>query len=1725
MSAEQPLGQMIIELGIDSTNFSSGMKGINQQIKSSMTDMKAHLNVMGRSGEEIDKLKAKQTGLTSVMAAQNQKVELAKSNYEACKAAVEGNAEATHQQKDALIRARDEYVRAIGELGSYENQLREVNIRLTAMESSIYKTGDVMVRFGQNMTKVGDIMTKAGKALTAGVTMPIVALGTSSLKVATDFESAMSQVQATMGITKDSVSMLGGQSVNTMETLGKLAKQMGAETKFTASEAAAAVNNMAMAGYDTQQIYDTLPHVLNLAAAGALDLDYATQLAANGLNVMGLKTSDLEELSDKLAVTASSAYGSVSDFGEGLLKAGGQASIANINLTDTMTALGILGDAGMAASEGGTNLRNVIKNLYTPTSTASKALEGLGVATANSDGTLKDFQVVLQELDCSLSGLTADEKVNAMSTIFDTRTIAAANALLEASGERFDELSAKIEASGGAAQAMTDTQLDNLSGQLTILKSGTEAIGISFGEIMLPAIKNVTTGLQSLTDWMNSLDEKQKQTIVRVASVAAVVGPVVLITGKLTSGIGNLVTNTGKAMEAFALWSAKITVNAAATGAHATATTADTAVTQANTAANAGNSAGLVLKTAKVLAVSAASKLHTVVETAQNVALRASNGVLLQQVTALNTSILTKGKDTVATVTRTTVEKLSSIQTGISTGQLSLQTIATSAQTVATGALTVATGFLSAAIKLLLGPIGWAVAAIALLVTGAVAAVKWLTKETEASKELTTETEALAEANNTLTESLDSSKSAYDDKAKSIKTETEASKILADKVAELVDIEDKSAQQKKELSAYVGMLNNSMAGLNLQYDEQADALSMTTDEIRRQINALEQQAQAQAAQERLTEILKEKITVEEQLTQVQDKVTAATQNTALREGERKKIVKELTEQEAGLQSQLESLASSQQYVAGMIVSSAVEEAQVVEKSSQTILEAYGSIGKAYEDLGKQQKQAVDGITNTYETMTGKLSDLTKKIKLDNETTWKEIQKNQADTITKTKEFSELYAQLIEAGVSESYLNAIGATGPESIPLLKGMLKGGTDAVLASQYEWQEAYSVIGDTLISSLTLDDTVSGAVKDYILGESGVYGTLQGAIDDADLDALGKSLTDGVAAGILKNTDNLESTATGMADATTDAAKTAWDINSPSGVFEELGGYLMEGLSQGMTNGAGQVYVKAAEIANNVTKTMKTALDIHSPSGIMRDEVGKNIALGIAEGITQNKDYAKKSAEDIADAVVSAAQKKLDNTKVYNELTLADEVAFWDSVRQQVTEGTQARIDADKKYFDAKKSLSQEIESLNTKMVDLETDYAAKIKKVNADLQSSIQSLQDSYDSALESRIKSITSSMSLFEEFSASTALTTADLLNNLSSQVLGLKDWSNNLKELEKRGVTGGMLEELEGLGTSAAGEIALMTEMTDEELKEYVALWKEKQKLATKQATKELEPMADEVEQQIYEMRIAAAKELEEYKNEFVSAMAEIGEQIQAPLKEVQTSLLDTMSMVVQLAAGTVSTEADKQSNVSQFAELAASVFQASASLPSDFTSLGVNTIEGMIQGLQSKAGSLYQTMTEIIREAIQAARDEAQIHSPSRVMMSIGSYLVEGVGVGMKSMQSYVEGVVHDMTGAITESWNTDISSATLPTIDTTVLTEKTGVIQSIKRILESLGEEETTSSADSDHNNLSGLLAEMLTGNQTMITLLQTIAGKDSVIDKSDMVDVVDSGIGGTQQLKVRRA
>ena len=515
-----------VEIGGDTTKLQTALKGVNSSIRDTQSQLKDVEKLLKLDPGNTELLAQKHRLLGEAVAGTKEKLETLKTAAEQANTAL-ANGEITQDQYDALQR----------EIIETENNLRDLE-RLAGQSAVALQK---IAATGEKLKTVGDNISSAGQKLlpvTAGVT----ALGTAAVSTAANFESSMSQVQATMGITKDAMSTVNGESVNTMDTLSALAKKMGSETAFSASECAEALNYLALAGYDTQQMCDTLPTVLNLAAAGGIDLAAASDMVTDAMSALGMGVDEAGTMVDQMAKTASTTNTSVAQLGEGILTIGATAKTVKGGTAELNTALGILANNGIKGAEGGTHLRNVILSLQNPTDKAAACMEQLGLDVYDSEGNMRSLNDILGDLNTSMDGMTAAEKSNIIGQIFNKTDLSSVNALLANTETTWDELQQSIIDSGGAAQQMADTQLDNLQGQITILKSALEGLAISFGELLLPAIKMIVGWVQKFVDWLNGMDEGTKKVVTTIALLAAALGPVLIVIGKVVSAVGTIMT-------------------------------------------------------------------------------------------------------------------------------------------------------------------------------------------------------------------------------------------------------------------------------------------------------------------------------------------------------------------------------------------------------------------------------------------------------------------------------------------------------------------------------------------------------------------------------------------------------------------------------------------------------------------------------------------------------------------------------------------------------------------------------------------------------------------------------------------------------------------------------------------------------------------------------------------------------------------------------------------------------------------------------------------------------------------------------------------------------------------------------------------------------------------------------------------------------------------------------
>ena len=375
------------------------------------------------------------------------------------------------------------------------------------MEIAIKIAGKVESSFKNALsqaTKGLGTITKTVASATAAAAAAVGAMGIAAINTGAEFEKSMSQVAATMLIDKTTAE---GQKA--FETLENAARECGASTAFSASEAAEGLNYLALAGYDAEKAAAALPTVLKLAGAGAMDLGHASDMVTDSMSALGIEATktNLTQFSDQLAQTASKANTNVAQLGEAILTVGGTAKGLAGGTTELNTALGILADNGLKGAEGGTHLRNIILSLQNPTDKAAASLKSLGVDVYDAQGNMRGLNDVFKDLQGAMVGMDNASKDAILSTLFNKTDLTAANAMLSNCTDRFDELSAAIENSAGACENMYAIQLDNLDGDIKILQSSLSDLGISVYKDLNGPLREMT---QLATSMVGELSEAYK---------------------------------------------------------------------------------------------------------------------------------------------------------------------------------------------------------------------------------------------------------------------------------------------------------------------------------------------------------------------------------------------------------------------------------------------------------------------------------------------------------------------------------------------------------------------------------------------------------------------------------------------------------------------------------------------------------------------------------------------------------------------------------------------------------------------------------------------------------------------------------------------------------------------------------------------------------------------------------------------------------------------------------------------------------------------------------------------------------------------------------------------------------------------------------------------------------------------------------------------------------------
>lgn len=385
--------------------------------------------------------------------------------------------------------------------------------------------------WGNKIRGMGGAVTDLGKTMTLGLTAPIVGVTGAIGKISMDFESGMSRVQA-----------ISGASSQDMALLADKAKEMGATTKFSASQSAEALTYMSMAGWDTSQMLAGLDGVMNLAAASGEDLGLVSDIVTDALSAFGMKAEQSGQFADLLANTSSNANTNVAMLGESFKYVAPVAGALGYSAEDTALALGLMANAGIKSSQAGTSLRGALTRLASPTKDMEQTLGELGISLKDNDGNMKSLDNVIGDLRGAFKGLDEDQQAQVATLLFGKEAMSGMLAVINASDEDYAKLSKATRDYNGAAKEMAEIMEDNAQGRITKLKSALEGVALQLGESLLPIAEQVVGGLQRLVDWFSKLDDGTKETIVKTGLLVAAIGPVLLIGGKLATGIMSIIS-------------------------------------------------------------------------------------------------------------------------------------------------------------------------------------------------------------------------------------------------------------------------------------------------------------------------------------------------------------------------------------------------------------------------------------------------------------------------------------------------------------------------------------------------------------------------------------------------------------------------------------------------------------------------------------------------------------------------------------------------------------------------------------------------------------------------------------------------------------------------------------------------------------------------------------------------------------------------------------------------------------------------------------------------------------------------------------------------------------------------------------------------------------------------------------------------------------------------------
>lgn len=879
-----------------------------------------------------------------------------------------------------------------------------------------------------------------------------------------------------------------------------------------------------------------------------------------------------------------SASDSFQDFKKGTKDAGDGAKKASVGVKELVTSLGLVKIASAAFNVMAQSMDRAISR-FDKLNSFPKVMEGLGV---ESEIAQQAIDKIADGLD-GTSGYLDDVSSNAqrMYTSFKDLDKSADVALalqraFDASGASADEASRGTEQYIQALQK-GKFEMDEWKTLQQTMNVGLHKIAESFGVTESELYQALKNGTISMDDFNNKLLEVGSATG-ELADLAktnsgGIANSISYLRSSVSTGLANILTSvnnlvkevTGNEIEhhlnalravvkasmkaiGFAIEGTAPFIIAFASGIQSVIPIVQTLTPLI---------AGLAAAYATLVIIQKVKSWYTGVSTAMegvSVVTALLTGQMAGQTIAQLASTEATKADTIAMLLNTKALTVGQITVGLLTGNLTLATAATLAKAKA---VTVLSGVL----KVLAGPVGWIVAGIGLLVAGTVALVKWLNRSTEEGEKLTNQTEELSDSTNSLVGEINESANAYDRNIRGIEATSEANLDLIDRIQALHEEEIKSSEMKKELKEDIELLNREVTDMNLAYDEEADALNMSSEEMARRVELMAEQDKAAEGQQRLLEISKEQSKVDQELeytNKLREEWNRKLEDGEVTSREYKKAVEELQEAETNL--------SAQQVVLGeQYEETSVQRTEALENVTRATEENVGQQILLYEELSESNKTIVDGLISDWQDYKDKATDAFDVLSEKQELSIGEMQANMEENQRVMENWADNIAILAERGISEGLLEELRNAGPESAGHVKALVEASDEQL----FGYDETFSQAGQTATQAMATSlgegsEEIIGAV-DHLIQSS--EGSMRDAIASADFPGVGEDVADGLAQGVEQGAQGAIDASGQMADDMTEKTKNTLQTHSPSKVYMNIGEDVADGLALGIKNGTTNV------------------------------------------------------------------------------------------------------------------------------------------------------------------------------------------------------------------------------------------------------------------------------------------------------------------------------------------------------------------------------------------------------------------------------------------------------------------------------------------------------------------------------------------------------------------------